>query len=54
LSIEEEIERSNENLSEKCRVSLEKNFGFQIPLPKCVKKAPKEKVVYGYQRRSHV
>jgi len=32
-----------QNLSEKCRISLEKSFGFRIPLPKGIVKPGKEK-----------
>jgi len=42
LSIEEQSEKNKENLSERCRIALEKNFGFPIPLPKCVKKTHEE------------
>ncbi|HUK84308.1 MAG TPA: hypothetical protein VLU95_00450 [Candidatus Acidoferrum sp.] len=29
-------------LSERCRIALEKSYGFKIPMPKSVRKAPKE------------
>jgi hypothetical protein len=33
-------EISDESLAEKCRMALEKHYGFQIPLPKKCKSSP--------------
>jgi hypothetical protein len=39
VSIEEAIQLNRENLSERCRIALEKDLGFKIPLPKSAVKS---------------
>jgi len=44
----EEIEIQNvQLLSEKCRIALEKSYGFKIPLPKSLATAQKRNLVFG-------
>jgi hypothetical protein len=39
---EELMTQDVQNLSEKCRVALEKSYGFKIPVPKSIGKSLKE------------
>ena len=34
MTVEEALKLNKENLSERCRIALEKDLGFEIPLPK--------------------